>query len=304
MEWLNYHHLYYFWNVVREGGITAAGKRLNLVPSTISSQLTTLEETLDVKLFHRVGRNIEPTEMGQLVFQYADEIFSLGRELMDTIHGHPKAGRIPLRVGIVDALPKMIVRDLLDPVFKLPEPIRLICCENKKEALLAELALHKLDIIISDSPMGTGMSIKAYNHILGECGVTFFGVDELSSSLESDFPYSLSGTPMLMPLQETTLRNDLDIWFESLKIKPLIVGEFDDAALLKAFGQRGDGVFMAPTVIEEEVLRQYRVSIVGRTEKVQYRFYAISIEKILSHPAVLAISTAASHTLFAEKVTG
>lgn len=300
MEWLNYHHLFYFWTVVREGGVTAAGKRLNLVPSTISSQLSTLEETLEVKLFQRVGRNIEPTEMGQLVFQYADEIFSLGKELMDTVRGHPKAGRIPLRVGVVDALPKMVVRDLLDPVFKLPEQIRLVCHENKKEALLAELALHEIDIVLSDSPIGSGMSVKAYNHILGECGVTFFAVDRMSAPLQQGFPSSLEGASMLLPLQSTTLRDELDLWLESLGITPVIVGEFDDAALLKAFGQRGDGIFMAPTVIEDEVQRQYKVSVVGRTEKITYQFYAISIEKILTHPAVLAISTAAHHSLFAE----
>lgn len=299
MEWLNYHHLYYFWIVVQEGGITAASKRLHLVPSTISAQLTTFEETLDVKLFQRVGRNIKPTEMGQLVFQYADEIFSMGKELMDTVRGHPQAGRVPLRVGIVDALPKMIVRDLLDPVFKMEEPVRLICCENKKEALLAKLALHELDIVLSDSPIGAGLSVKAFNHILGECGVTFFAVDKLCAPLQRGFPESLSGAPLLLPLQSTTLRGGLDLWFESLQIVPQIVGEFDDAALLKAFGQRGDGIFMAPTVIEDEVQRQYEVNIVGRTENVQYQFYAISIEKILTHPAVLTISTAARHSLFA-----
>ena len=299
MEWLNYHHLYYFWAVVQEGGITAAAKRLHLVPSTISAQLTTFEETLEVKLLQRVGRNIEPTEMGQLVFQYADEIFSMGKELMNTVRGHPEAGRSPLRVGVVDALPKMIVRDLLDPVFKMEEPVRLICCENKKEALLARLALHELDIVLSDSPIGSGLSIKAFNHILGECGVTFFAVNALAEPLQQGFPDSLSGAPMLMPLQSTTLRGDLDLWFESLQIVPHIVGEFDDAALIKAFGQKGDGIFMAPTVIEDEVQRQYEVTILGRTEKVQYRFYAISIEKILTHPAVLTISSAARHSLFA-----
>lgn len=299
MEWLNYHHLYYFWTVIRERGITAAGKRLNLVPSTISSQISTLEEALGVKLFRRVGRNIEPTEMGQLVFQYADEIFSLGKELMDTVRGYPKAGRIPLRVGVVDALPKMVVRDLLDPVFKLPEQIRLVCYENKKEALLAELALHEIDIILSYSPMGSGLSVKAYNHTLGECGVTFFAVDRLSTPLQQEFPYSLERASMLLPLQATTLREELDLWLKSLDITPVIVGEFNDAALLKAFGQRGDGIFMAPTVIEDEIQRQYQVSVVGRTEEVMYRFYAISIEKILTHPAVLAISTTARHSLFA-----
>jgi len=211
IEWLNYHHLYYFWTVIRERGITAAGKRLNLVPSTISSQISTLEEALGVKLFRRVGRNIEPPEMGQLVFQYADEIFSLGKELIDTVRGYPKAGRIPLRVGVVDALPKIIVRDLLDPVFKLPEQIRLVCFENKKEALLAELALHEIDIILSDSPMGSGLSVKAYNHTLGECGVTFFAVDRLSTPLQQEFPYSLERASMLLPLQATTLREELDL---------------------------------------------------------------------------------------------
>ncbi len=299
MEWLNYHHLYYFWTVVQEGGITAASKRLHLVPSTISAQITTFEETLEIKLLQRVGRNIEPTEMGQLVFQYADEIFCMGKELMNTVRGHSEVGRIPLRVGVVDALPKMIVRDLLDPVFKMEEPIRLVCYENKKEALLAKLALHELDIVLSDSPIGTGMSIKAFNHSLGECGVTFFGVDELREPLQQDFPDSLNGALMLLPFQSTTLRGDLDLWFESLQIVPHIVGEFDDAALLKAFGQKGDGIFMAPTVIEDEIRRQYQVSVVGRTEEITYRFYAISIEKILTHPAVVAISTAARHSLFA-----
>ncbi len=299
MEWLNYHHLYYFWIVIREGGITTAGKRLNLVPSTISSQISSLENALDVKLFNRVGRNIEPTEMGQQIYQYADEIFSLGKELMEMIRGHPNPGRIPLRVGVVDGLPKMIVRDLLDPVFKLPEKIRLVCHENRKEALLAELALHEVDIVLSDSPIGSGLSVKAYNHTLGKCGITFFAVDALSIRFKQGFPHSLEGAPMLLPLEETTLREGLDIWLETHGITPAIVGEFDDAALLKAFGQRGDGIFMAPTVIEDEICRQYMVSIVGRTEEVLYQFYAISIEKILSHPAVVAISTAARHSLFA-----
>lgn len=299
MEWLNYHHLFYFWTVIREGGITPAGKRLNLVPSTISSQLSTLEEALNTKLFRRVGRNIEPTEMGNMVFQYADEIFSLGKELMDTVHGHPKAGRIPLRVGVVNVLPKMIVREFLDPVFKLPEAIRLVCYEDKKEALLAKLALHEIDIVLSDSPTGSGLSVKAYNHMLGECGVTFFAVDSLSASLQQEFPYSLNGAPMLLPMQTVTLREELDLWFESLGLTPVVVGEFDDAALLKAFGQKGDGIFMAPTVIEDEIQWQHKVSIIGRTEEVTCRFYAISVEKILTHPAVLAISTAARHSLFA-----
>ncbi len=299
MEWLNYHHLFYFWTVVREGGITAAGKRLHLVPSTISAQLSTFEEALNVKLFDRVGRTVEPTEMGNLVFQYADEIFSLGRELINTVQGNPTAGRIPLRVGVVDALPKMIVRHFLEPVLKLPEPIRLVCRENKKEALLTKLALHELDIVLSDSTIGAGLSVKAYNHFLGKCGTTFFAEENLRRTLQQKFPHSLNKAPMLLPIETLTLREELDGWFESLDIVPVVVGEFDDAALLKAFGQQGDGIFMAPTVIEDEVQRQYKVSILGRTKKVTYRFYAISVERVLTHPAVLAISTAARHSLFA-----
>jgi LysR family transcriptional activator of nhaA len=299
MEWLNYHHLFYFWTVIREGGITAAGKRLHLVPSTISAQLSTFEEALNVKLFNRVGRTVEPTEMGTLVFQYADQIFSLGRELMNTVQGNPSAGRIPLRVGVVDALPKMIVRHFLEPVLKLPEPVRLVCLENKKEALLTKLARHELDIVLSDSPIGARLRVKAYNHFLGKCGTTFFAVENLCDALQQTFPHSLNKAPMLLPIETLTVREELDLWFESLAIGPVIVGEFDDAALLKAFGQQGDGVFMAPTAIEDEVQRQYNVSIVGRTKKVTYQFYAISVERVLTHPAVLAISTAARHSLFA-----
>jgi len=299
--WLNYHHLYYFWTVIREGGITAASKRLHLAPSTISAQLITFEDTLEVKLFQRVGRNIEPTEMGHLAFQYADEIFALGKELLNTVQGYPEIGRIPLRVGVVDVLPKMIVRDLLDPVFKMEDPVRLVCCEDKKEALLAKLALHELDIVLSDSPIGTGLSVKAFNHLLGECGMTFFAVEGLGVPLCKGFPASLSAAPMLLPSRPTTLREKLDLWFEGLHINPLIVGEFDDAALLKAFGQKGDGIFMGPTVIEDEIQRQYKVSIVGRTKKIQYQFYAISIEKILTHPGALTISTAARHSLFSQE---
>ena len=301
--WLNYHHLHYFYTVIQEGGITAAAKRLHLAPSTISAQLATFEDSLEVKLFQRVGRNIEPTEMGDLIYQYADEIFSLGKELLNTVQGYPEIGRIPLRVGIVDALPKMVVRDLLDPVFKMEEPVRLVCSEDKKEALLAELALHKLDIVLSDSPIGRGLSIKAFNHLLGECGMSFFAIDELGGPLQAGFPESLDGAPMLLPVASIRLREKLDLWFETLKIAPMVVGEFDDAALIKAFGQKGDGVFMGPTAIEDEIKRQYRVSTVGRTEKIQYEFYAISIEKKLTHPAVLTISNAARHSLFAGEET-
>lgn len=279
---------------MREGSITAASKRLHLVPATVSSQIGKLEETLDGKLFVRVGRNLEPTELGKHVFRYADEIFSIGRELMDSIDNIPMANRVPLRIGVVDVLPKMVVRMLLEPVLKLSEPVRLICSEDNKKNLFAELSLHKLDAVLSDSPKGTDLSVKAYNHLLGECGVTFFAVDRLVDPLCKDFPYSLNGVPLLLPMENNTLREQLDLWFDSLNIKPIVVGEFKDSALLKAFGQAGDGVFVAPSIVEAEVVRQYQVQVVGRTEAVQEKFYAISIERKSYHPAVAVISQEAN----------
>lgn len=298
MEWLNYHHLYYFWTVVREGSLTAASSRLSLAPSTVSAQLGKLEETMDGKLFHRAGRNLEPTDLGLLVFRYADEIFSLGREMMDTVRNRTAAGSLTLRVGVVDVLPKIIASTLLEPALKLPETVQLICFEDKEEALLAELAVHNLDVVLSDSPMRTGLSVKAYSHLLGESGVVFFAAEHLAAQLSVGFPQSLDGTPMLLPMTMTALRGSLDKWFQTLDIKPVVAGEFDDSALIHAFGQEGYGVFVAPRVIESEVLRQYQVQVVGRTDGVKERYYAISIERVIKHPAVMAITGAARQNLF------
>ncbi len=290
MEWLNYHHLYYFWTVVREGSIAGAGKRLNLVPATISAQISRLEESLGGKLFVRVGRNIEPTEFGHHVYRYADEIFSLGRELMGSLELMSDHRRVPLKVGIVDVMPKMMVRMLLEPVFGLDEPVRLICEEDKKENLLAKLSQHKLDTVLSDSPVGTRMSVRVYNHLLGECGVGFFGVAHLAKKLRAGFPASLHGAPMLLPLEMTTLRGQLDQWFDTLNITPLVMAEFSDSALLKAFAMAGDGIFASPAILRDEICRQYQVELIGTTEDIRERFYAISVERIIRHPAVTAIS--------------
>jgi LysR family transcriptional activator of nhaA len=301
MEWLNYHHLFYFWAVMREGSMTAACTKLRLAPSTVSAQVGRLEEALGGKLFRRVGRNLEPTDLGRLVFRYANEIFSLGREMMDTVRGHPMVGPLSLKVGIVDVLPKLIARKILEPALSLPQGVRLVCYENKQERLLAELALHNLDVVLSDSPIQKGSSIKAYNHLLGECGVTFLGVKRLVKRFRPQFPESLDGAPMLLPLAMTALREALERWFEILELKPMIVGEFEDSALLKMFGQHGDGLFVVPSVIEEQVQRHYNVEVVGRTEKVRERFYAISFERIIKHPAVTAISGRARQYLSAKK---
>lgn len=301
MEWLNYHHLLYFWTVMREGSLTAACARLNLAPSTVSAQLGSLEEMLGGKLFQRVGRKLEPTDLGHLVYRYADEIFSLGREMVDTVRGRPLAGPLSLKAGVVDVLPKFIVRRLLEPALQLQERVRLVCHEDKEDALLAELAMHTLDVVLSDSPLRPGLSVKAYSHLLGECGVTFFAVKKLAVQLQTAFPLSLHEAPMLLPMVRTALRGALDRWFISLGIRPMIAGEFDDSALMMVFGQEGDGVFVAPSVIEEEILRQHQVEIVGRTQVVKERYYAISVERIIKHPAVAAIFEAARHNLFMAK---
>lgn len=298
MEWVNYHHLLYFWTVMREGSLTAACSRLSLAPLTVSTQLGRLEETMGGKLFQRVGRNLEPTNLGHLVYRYADEIFSLGREMMDTVRGQPQAGPLSLKAGVVDVLPKFIVRRLLEPALQLEERVKLVCFENKEDALLAELAMHTLDVVLSDSPLRAGLSVKAYSHLLGECGITFFAVKEVADRLQANFPLSLHEAPMLLPMEMTALRGSLDRWFASLGIRPAIAGEFDDSALIMVFGQEGDGIFVAPTVIEAEVLRQHQVHVIGRTQAVKERYYAISIERIIKHPAVAAIFEAARHNLF------
>ena len=298
MEWLNYHHLLYFWTVMHEGSVTAASKKLRLSPSTVSTQVGKLEEILGGKLFRRVGRDLEPTELGRLIFRYADDIFSLGREMMDTIRGRARKGPLPLKAGIVNVLPKLIACKLLEPALHLPERVHLACHEDNETRLLAELAMHNLDLVLSDSPVRKGLSIKVYNHLLGECGITLLAGRKLSGQFQKGFPESLDSAPMLLPLNMTALREGLERWFDSLNLKPVIVAEFEDSALTKEFGQNGYGIFAVPSVIEKEVQLQCGVGIVGRTDAVRERFYAISYERIVKHPAVTAITETARRDLF------
>ncbi len=298
MEWLNYHHLFYFWTVMREGSITAASSRLMLAQSTVSAQLRKLEESLNGKLFKRQGRSLEATDLGQLVFQYADKIFPMGRELMDQIHNRPVIGPLSLKVGIVDVVPKIMARKLLEPALCLDRKVHLACHEGKEKDLLADLALHNLDLVLADGPIRSGLGIKAYNHFLGECGITFFAEKGLANDLSKNFPTSLDQAPMLMPMPMTMLRSALDHWFERRSIQPVVVAEFEDNALLTVFGQVGDGVFVAPTIIDSEVKTQYQVEIIGRCDTIKEKFYAISVERILKHPAVVAITDIARHSFF------
>ncbi len=283
---------------MREGSITAACERLCLAQSTVSAQLRKLEESLGGKLFNRQGRTLEATDLGQLVFQYADKIFPMGRELMDQIHNRPVVGPLSLKVGIVDVLPKIMARELLEPALCLDRRVHLVCHEGKEKDLLADLALHNLDLVLADRPIRAGLGIKAYNHFLGECGITFFAAKGHATGLSENFPLSLDNVPMLMPMPMSMLRSALDQWFERLSIQPMVVAEFEDNALLTVFGQVGDGVFVAPTIIESEVINQYQVEIIGRCENIKERFYAISVERILKHPAVVAITDIARHSFF------
>ncbi len=292
MELLNYHHLFFFWVVMNTGSIKAASSRLRLAQSTISAQISSLEATIGGKLFNRVGRSLEPTDLGHTVFSYADKIFTIGQEMMNSVHSVPQETTLSLRVGVVDVVPKLLTRKLLLPAMKLPETIHLVCQEGKENDLLSDLAIHKLDVVITDMPIRSGLSVKAYNHLLYECGVSFFATKKLAEQIKGKFPYSLDKTPMLLPMGNTALRGRLDRWFDRINILPHIVGEFDDSALLNLFGQAGDGVFVAPQIIEQEIKEFYNVEILGRADDIPERFYAISIERIIKHPAIMAISEA------------
>lgn len=298
MDWLNYHHLLYFWTVAKEGSIARACDKLLLAQPTISGQLRALERSVGDKLFVRSGRGLALTETGQTIYRYADEIFSLGRELTDTLRGRPTGRPLRLVVGVADVLPKMISYRLLEPALHLPEAVQIICREDKPERLLAELAVHGLDIVLADAPVGPTVKVRAFNHLLGECGVSIMGTAEVAKSLRKGFPRSLDGAPFLLPTDNTTLRRSLDQWFENNGIRPAVRAEFEDSALLKVFGQAGIGLFVVPTAVEDEVRTQYGARLVGRLEQVRERFYAISVERKLKHPAVVAISDAARQKLF------
>jgi len=300
MAWLNYHHLLYFWTVVREGSVSAASRKLRLAQPTISEQIKALEESLEVQLFHRQGGKLVLTEAGSHVYRYADEIFTLGNELQESLSGRFTA-RVPkLVVGIADVVPKLIAQRLLEPALKLPEEVHLTCYEDRPERLLAELAVHTVDLILSDAPAtATTSTVRAFSHLLGECGVTFFAQPKVAERLRRHFPKSLEGVGLLMPTETTSMRRALMRWFEQEGVRPRIRGEFQDSALIKAFGQSGLGIFPAPSVIEDEVKSQYQVDVVGRVESVRERYYAITVERRMRHPAVVAISQAARNDLFA-----
>ncbi len=297
MEWLNYHHLLYFWTVARNGSIARAAEELRLSQPTISNQLKTLEASLDVRLFERQGRRLVLTDVGRTVQRYADEIFRTGRELQLAVKGLPTGQRLRLSAGVADVIPKLVAERLLRPAYEQVKDLTLTCREGPLPQLMAALSLHELDVVLSDRPAGE-TKVRAFSHALGECGVVFLAAPPLAGALKRKFPRSLEGAPALLPAAGTALRRGLDAWFEAQEVHPLVVGEFDDTALLKAFGRRGLGFFAAPSMIEEEVCHQFGVSVVGRTEDVRERYYAVSVERRLRHPAVVALAEAARAATF------
>ena len=301
MSRLNYKHLRYFWTVAKAGGIARACERLHLTPQTISGQLSAFEDALGHKLFARVGRRLELTEAGRMVLRHADEIFTVGEELEEALRH--QGGGLPLlfKVGVADSVSKSMAYQLLEPAVRLSEPLRIVCREGKLASLMADLAIHRLDLVIADGPMPAGLSIRGFNHLLGECGLTFFAAPALARRYKARFPRCLDGAPLLLPGEEAAVRPALMQWFESVAVRPKIVGEFDDGALTKAFGQAGIGIFAAPSAIAAEVRRQHGVVAIGSTDAVTERFYAISVERRLTHPAVVAISSKARTELFGKR---
>ncbi|MES1182962.1 MAG: LysR family transcriptional regulator [Myxococcales bacterium] len=297
VDWLNYHHLLYFWTAAREGGVTRAAKKLRLAQPTVSEQIKRLEELLGNPLFERKGRSLVLTEFGRTIFGYADEIFSLGRELMDAAKTQGAGRPRRLVVGVADVLPKLIVYRLLEPALRLG--IELVCREDYIDQLLAGLSIHEVDLVLSDSPVGANVGVRAFNHLLGESSISFFAIKSEAARLKRAFPGSLDGERFLFPEEQTVLRRSLDQYFEDNGIHPVFAAEFADSALAMSFGQAGAGIFAGPTVIEREIKKQYGVAVIGRARQVRERYYAISGERRLAHPGVLAISQAARRLLSA-----
>ncbi len=294
---LNYKHLYYFRTVAKVGAINRAAEKLHLTPQTLSGQISLLEERLGVALFRRSGRRLELTDAGRTALGYADEIFQVGAELEDMLQNRMAVRAHPFRVGIADVVPKTIAYQLLAPALMLAEPVKLVCKEDRLEQLAAELSIHKLDMVLADRPLPSNMDIKGYSHPLGECGIAFLAAPAVAERLEGDFPGKLHAAPLLIPGEDSALRAVLLRWLERKGIQPAIVGEFDDSALMSAFGQAGAGVFPVPLTTAGEVMRQTGAVEVGQTLEIRERFFAISVERRLSHPAVVAVSEAARRSL-------
>jgi len=299
VEWLNYHHLLYFWAVARYGSVARASLELHLSQPTISGQVHRLEDVLGEKLFERAGRRLVLTNVGRSVFRYADEIFSLGQDLLGMLKGRPSARPLRLTVGVADALPRVLVHKLIEPAFLIDKPIHLVCREDRVvEDFMSQLTGQELDLVLADRPLGPGIRAHAFNHLLGESGTSFLASEKLARQLRRGFPRSLHGAPCLLPGGHATVRRSVDQWFDDLGVRPLLVAEFDDTALMYAFGEQGRGFFPSPSVFDDEFRRRYGVRVVGRVKTIRQQFYAISVDQRLHHPAVIAIVKVARQDLF------
>lgn len=287
---LNYKHLHYFWCVAKEGSIAKASQLLHITPQTISGQISLLEEQLGTALFTKSGRNLELTDSGRLVLDYANEIFTIGKELEEVAKDLNDKRPAMFKVGILDAVPKSIVYQLLSPALNTPAARRIICHEGTMETLLLSLAAHKIDLVISDAPIPHHIDVKGYSHLLGESSLSFFASPELAAKLGKNFPANLNKAPMLTPATNSSLYSPLKQWFKEQNIQPTIVGEFEDTALMKAFGRTGHGVFAVPSILSADVIKDYNVEELGQIDHIKEQFYAISVERKIKHPAVLAVT--------------
>ena len=298
---MNFKHLHYFWVTAKAGGVVRAGQQLHITPQTLSGQIKLLEGRLGRKLFRKSGRGLELTDDGRVALRYADDLFALGGELQSALREKSAAGAQvqEFRVGIADSVAKSVAFRLLEPALDLAEPVRLICGEGQLDDLLAQLALHRVDLVIADAPLSQKLSVKAFNHALGSSPMSFFCTPALRATLpKKKFPECLNGAPMLIPGAATPMRRQLEAWLTRHGLQPRVVGEFDDGALLRAFGREGRGVFMSPTVLQAETAKQYGVRCIGRSDEMSEAFYAISVERRITHPAVAAITNAARGALF------
>lgn len=298
LAWFNYHHLLYFWTVVREGGVSRAAEKLRLAQPTVTAQVRTLERSLGERLFEKKGRTLQLTEVGRVVYRYADEIFGIGQELLATLEGRVPTRAPRLNVGVANAVPKLVVHRLLRPVLREPEPFRVICREDNLEQLLAALATYSLDAAIATAPAPAHLPLRVFNHLLGESVISFFAPAALAVKLRRGFPRTLSGVPMVLPTSTNPVRRSLDEWFDAHAVTPRVIAEFEDSALMKVVGQAEHAVFPAPVAIEQDVRRYYAVRAVGSADSVSERYYVISPERRLKHPGVLAITSAGRGQLF------
>lgn len=297
---MNYKHLHYFMQVAKCGSVMRASEQLHLTPQTLSGQIQLLEEKLGAALFAKSGRGLVLTDAGRLALGYAEEIFSLGGQLEGAVRHSPEGGRpLEFRIGVADAVPKSIAYRLIEPATTLTEPVRIICREWKLDSLLAELALHRLDLVIADTPIPAAISVRAYNHRLGSSGISFFAAPALRQRCPGEFPGCLHGAPMLVPGEDSALGLRLQGWLRAHSLHPRIVGEFDDSALAQEFGRHGAGIFVGPTVLCAEIEQQYKVETLGSTSEVVNEFFAISVERRITHPCVIAITETARKELFA-----